>query len=156
MVLARANIHTHTCATTKSYHPYMATNSAMFRSELPPSRLAALAFSIHAAAFLRYSPLLSPRITSSIPRATSALAASPPAAAGARARRPPHGLHVLGVHRLVRPLRQRHHRHAGDQRLRRRVPPQCVRKQPTAGWASTSSCGHHDTTIPLAAAAAAA
>ncbi|KAB8111342.1 hypothetical protein EE612_048968, partial [Oryza sativa] len=69
---------------------------------------------------------------------------------------PPHGLHVLGVHRLVRPLRQRHHRHAGDQRLRRRVPPAVRQEAAHGGWASTSSCGHHDTTIPLAAAAAAA
>uniref|UniRef100_J3KUN4 Uncharacterized protein n=1 Tax=Oryza brachyantha TaxID=4533 RepID=J3KUN4_ORYBR len=126
----------------------------MFLSELPSSLMAVLAFSFQSAAFLTYSSLLSPSITSRTRLANSSFLTTP--SPSGRTRTPTRhtsemymaftvwsdhcGTATIGTPALSASVVEFH--------------PQCVTKHPTAGCASTSSCGHHATMSPLPASAA--
>ncbi|KAJ8499841.1 hypothetical protein OPV22_010393 [Ensete ventricosum] len=117
-------------------------------SELPPARSASVAASLHRREFLIISPLLSPSITALTQRSISALATMPVSAPLARTPTPHTSSTYLAfvgwsVHNGKATMGT-----PSDIASSVEFHPQCVTKQPNAGWARTASCGLHCTTRP--------
>lgn len=124
------------------------TNSWIFLSELPPSSIAFLITSLHLFEFLRISSPTSPSITRFMHGTISSSLTNPSSSAWAHS--PTRhtsatnlafvlwsvhcGTPTIGIPRLDASIIEFH--------------PQCVMKHPTALWANTRSCVHHDTTNP--------